>query len=193
MGRRFPDGELLIYRKWVPQQLGDVIKQGSGDSRPIGFALRVWSTVCIGSPGVVEHVRSNLAPDFPLFHDCSTPNSFPPKLPDLGRELIRQETTPVKWKLYCKSSSGVCDYRTCVIRVEMSPAEGTACCVLAGRAAGRSHEYSLYCWDMHGHSRGHIQHHYCSHFHIIGSSSLTHTVGKLCPEQKLRIQFSPQF
>ena len=26
---------LLSYRKWVPQQLGDVIKQGSGDSRPM--------------------------------------------------------------------------------------------------------------------------------------------------------------
>ena len=25
MGRRFPDGGLLWYRKWVPQQLGDVI------------------------------------------------------------------------------------------------------------------------------------------------------------------------
>ena len=36
MGRRFPDGGLLSYRKWVPQQLRDVIKQGSGDSRPIG-------------------------------------------------------------------------------------------------------------------------------------------------------------
>ena len=36
MGRRFPDGGLLRYKKWVPQQLGDVIKQGSGDSRPIG-------------------------------------------------------------------------------------------------------------------------------------------------------------
>ena len=36
MGRRFPDGGLLRYRKWVPQQLGDVNKQGSGDSRPMG-------------------------------------------------------------------------------------------------------------------------------------------------------------
>ena len=36
MGRRFPDGGLLKYRKWVPQQLGDVNKQGSGDNRPIG-------------------------------------------------------------------------------------------------------------------------------------------------------------
>ena len=33
MGRRFPDGGLLRYRKWVPQQLGDVNKQGSGDSQ----------------------------------------------------------------------------------------------------------------------------------------------------------------
>ena len=36
MGRRFPDGGLLRYRKCVPQQLGDVNKQESGDSRPIG-------------------------------------------------------------------------------------------------------------------------------------------------------------
>ena len=67
MGRRFPDGGLLRYRKWVPQQLGDVNKQGSGDSRPIGarhgntsanhtdlqsgygwpcvFAVRMWSNL----------------------------------------------------------------------------------------------------------------------------------------------------
>ena len=32
MGRRFPNGGLLRYRKWVPLQLGDVNKQGSGDS-----------------------------------------------------------------------------------------------------------------------------------------------------------------
>ena len=36
MGRRFPDGRLLRYRKWVPQQLGDVNKQESGDSQPMG-------------------------------------------------------------------------------------------------------------------------------------------------------------
>ena len=36
MGRRFTDGGLLRYRKWVPQQLGDVNKQGSRDSRPMG-------------------------------------------------------------------------------------------------------------------------------------------------------------
>ena len=35
MGRRFPDGGLLRYIKWVPQQLGDVNKRGSGDSRPM--------------------------------------------------------------------------------------------------------------------------------------------------------------
>ena len=36
MGRRFPDRGLLRYRKWVPQQLGDFIIQGSGDSQPMG-------------------------------------------------------------------------------------------------------------------------------------------------------------
>ena len=34
MGRRFPDGGLLRYRKWVPQQLGDVIVVTN--SPPIG-------------------------------------------------------------------------------------------------------------------------------------------------------------
>ena len=63
-GKEVPRWVLLRYRKWVPQQLGDVNKQGSGDSRPIGarhsdtaanhmdlqsgcghpwvFAVRVW-------------------------------------------------------------------------------------------------------------------------------------------------------
>ena len=36
MGRGIPDGGLLRYRKWVPQQRGDVNKQWSGDSRPMG-------------------------------------------------------------------------------------------------------------------------------------------------------------
>ena len=31
----------------------------------------MWSNLCICSPGVVELVRSNLAPDFPLFHEWS--------------------------------------------------------------------------------------------------------------------------
>ena len=76
MGRRFPDGGLLRYRKWVPQQLGDVAdrqptngsaaqRHGSQSHR---FAVRVWSNLCICSPGLVELVKSNLAPDFPLFH-----------------------------------------------------------------------------------------------------------------------------
>ena len=67
MGRKLTNGGLLRYRKWVPQQLEDVIKQGSGDSRPMGarhgntaanhtdlqsgcgrtcvFAVRVWSNL----------------------------------------------------------------------------------------------------------------------------------------------------
>ena len=63
MGRRFPDGGLLRFRKWVPQQLGDVNKQWSGDSRPMG----AWH-----GDTAANHtdllVRTNLAPDFPLFH-----------------------------------------------------------------------------------------------------------------------------
>ena len=45
------DGGLLRYRKWVPLQLGDVIKQGNGDSRHGDMAANhnsthflVWST-----------------------------------------------------------------------------------------------------------------------------------------------------
>ena len=67
MGRRIPAGGLLRYRKRVLQQLGDVNKQGSGDSWPIGarhsdtaanhmdlqsmcgrpcvFAVRLWSNL----------------------------------------------------------------------------------------------------------------------------------------------------
>ena len=69
MGRRFPDGGLLRYRKLVPQQMGDVNKQESGDSQPMGvrhgstaanhmdllsgcgrtcvFADQAWSNLCI--------------------------------------------------------------------------------------------------------------------------------------------------
>ena len=76
MGRKLADGGLLRYRKWVPQQLGDVAdrqptngsaaqRHGSQSHR---FAVRVWSNLCICSPGLVELVKSNLAPDFPLFH-----------------------------------------------------------------------------------------------------------------------------
>ena len=36
--------------------------------QPCVFAVRVWSNLCICSPSVDELVRSNLAPDFPLFH-----------------------------------------------------------------------------------------------------------------------------
>ena len=79
MGRRFPDGGLLRYRKWVPQQLGDVADRqptnGSAaqrhGSQSHGFAVRVWSNLCICSPGLVELVKSNLAPDFPLFHEST--------------------------------------------------------------------------------------------------------------------------
>ena len=56
MGRRFPDGGLLRYRKRVPQQLGDVAdrqptngstaqRHGSQSHRLIIFAVRVWSAV----------------------------------------------------------------------------------------------------------------------------------------------------
>ena len=38
MGRRFPDGGLLRYRKLVPQQLGDVIVVVT-NSPPIGHMI----------------------------------------------------------------------------------------------------------------------------------------------------------
>ena len=38
------------------------------ESQSRGFVVRVRSNLCICSPGVVELVRSNLAPDFPLIH-----------------------------------------------------------------------------------------------------------------------------
>ena len=40
----------------------------------------VWSIVCICSPGVVELVRSNLAPDFPLFHGLAPLEATAPHL-----------------------------------------------------------------------------------------------------------------
>ena len=37
-------------------------------SQSHGFAVRVWSNLCICCPGLVELVRSNLGTSFPLFH-----------------------------------------------------------------------------------------------------------------------------
>ena len=76
MGRR-----LLRYRKWVPQQLGDVIKQGSGDSRPMGarhggtaanHTDLLYLTSRRGRKNYIrcpdERIGSYLPPEFPLFH-----------------------------------------------------------------------------------------------------------------------------
>ena len=62
MGRRFPDGGLLWYRKWVPQQLGDVAAAvlsnkgvGTADQWERGTATQQPITrICC--PGVVELV-----------------------------------------------------------------------------------------------------------------------------------------
>ena len=44
-----------------------------GDTAELhGFTVRLWSNLCICSPGVVELVKSNLAPDFPLFHGLNS-------------------------------------------------------------------------------------------------------------------------
>ena len=49
-----------------PQCNGSAARRHGSQSH--GFAVRVWSTMCICSPVVVELVRSILALDFPLFH-----------------------------------------------------------------------------------------------------------------------------
>ena len=51
--------EKLRYRKWVPQQLGDVNTQESGDSRPMQWepGMATWQPITqICCPGVVELV-----------------------------------------------------------------------------------------------------------------------------------------
>ena len=58
MGRRFPDGELLRYRKLVPQQLGDVI-----------VVTNFHEISADQSPGVVICMKTYLASVFPLFHE----------------------------------------------------------------------------------------------------------------------------
>ena len=52
--------------EWGQPTNGSAARQHSSQSH--GFAVRLWSNLCICSPGVVELVKSNLAPDFPLFH-----------------------------------------------------------------------------------------------------------------------------
>ena len=52
MGRRFPDGGLLRYRKLVPQQLGDVIVVTS--SPPIGL---MRSQLTNQQEGIILDVR----------------------------------------------------------------------------------------------------------------------------------------
>ena len=52
--------------EWGQPTNGSAARQHSSQSH--GFAVRLWSTLCICSPGLVKLVRSNLAPDFPLFH-----------------------------------------------------------------------------------------------------------------------------
>ena len=68
----------------------------------------MWSNLCICSPGVVELVRSNLAPDFPLFHDLtplssSTHNNYnctaPSLLPHQGGPSLPQEVTRGEWEV----------------------------------------------------------------------------------------------
>ena len=52
--------------EWGQPTNGSAARRHSSQSH--GFAVWVWSNLCICSPGVVELVRSNLAPDFTLFH-----------------------------------------------------------------------------------------------------------------------------
>ena len=54
--------------EWGQPTNGSAARRHSSQSH--GFAVRLWSNLCICSPAVVQLVRTNLAPDFPLFHDC---------------------------------------------------------------------------------------------------------------------------
>ena len=53
--------------EWGQPTNGSAARRHSSQSH--GFAVRLWSNLCICSPGVVKLVRTNLAPDFPLFHE----------------------------------------------------------------------------------------------------------------------------
>ena len=70
MGRRFPDGGLLRYRKWVPQQLGDVIVVTN--SPPIGqlspLPCLFTSPSCWGTHFLYLSKHPHLGTSFPLFH-----------------------------------------------------------------------------------------------------------------------------
>ena len=86
MGRRFPDGGLLRYRKWVPQQLGDVIVVTN--SPPIGHMRSQLTYHQVGivldetsrhgqknyirCPDMVKRIGSHLGTSFPLFHGRGT-------------------------------------------------------------------------------------------------------------------------
>ena len=72
LGMKVPDIEghgVIISRANVAdrQPTNGSAAQRHGSQSHI-FAVRVWSNLCICSPGLVELVKSNLAPDFPLFH-----------------------------------------------------------------------------------------------------------------------------
>ena len=72
--------------EWGQPTNGSAARRHSSQSH--GFAVRVWSNLCICSPGVVELVRSNLAPDFPLFHGLGSSHhhvwSYNYNFPQLG-------------------------------------------------------------------------------------------------------------
>ena len=58
MGRRFPDGGLLRYRKWVTQQLGDVIV--FTNSPPIGLTRYQLTNHQVGIVSDVQALSENL-------------------------------------------------------------------------------------------------------------------------------------
>ena len=59
--------------EWGQPTNGSAARRHSSQSH--GFAVRLWSNLCICSPGGVELVRTILAPDFPLFHGVDTSGS----------------------------------------------------------------------------------------------------------------------
>ena len=85
----------------------------------IVFAVRMWSNLCICSPDVVELVRSNLSPDFPLFHAPS------PAIADTS-----DHNTPGHWtscvfslmKLYNdESQRNVANIQYSALLIDLSP------------------------------------------------------------------------
>ena len=122
MGRRFPVGGLLRYRKWVPQQLGDVNKQESGDSQPMG--ARHGDTSANHMDLLSGCGQTNIGTSFPLFH-AFLRSTLIDKLPTNYQSMINLQSY-VEWRQHCLRVSwpDPCVWHllqsTCSYRVESS-------------------------------------------------------------------------